>query len=252
MNIQDLIKYFRLSLNIMSGGQGNSDLLNLEDKDIELFLKVALANFPMFQDLGDLQAKYLPLFMLYAKKEMYFSLATRDAGLFDIGADNNNYLKRSQKFDHYMKIIDSLNDEIEAMLNGNGIGLGTNTLTSFDVLLPSKVRTLRYYEKGAVPVLYLFIKKVEKDFVEIEWDYSCSHYGYVEVYVSKESVFDKNALKKTIKDSSKRVALVTDSRKNALRVVDLEKETEYYLTLRIVDRSGLESVVEKIFVTPKD
>lgn len=51
--------------------------------------------------------------VLLAKKELYYTLAVKEAPLYDIGADNNNYLKRSQRFDHYMKLIAQVDSEYD-------------------------------------------------------------------------------------------------------------------------------------------
>lgn len=117
MTVEQMIQFLRLSVYVQDKDKVvtvDEQYLCMTDEDLLLYLNLALSR--NFSDVPSLE--YLPEDAVYpiillAKKELYYTLAVKEAPLYDIGADNNNYLKRSQRFDHYMKLIAQVDSEYD-------------------------------------------------------------------------------------------------------------------------------------------
>ena len=141
MTLEQMIQFLRMSVSVQDKDkvvEQDPQYLCMTDEDLLLYLNLAMS-----RNYSDTPAlKYLPEDALYgviilAKKELYYTLAVKEAPLFDMGADNNNYLKRSQRFDHYMKLIVQADKEYEDWLenggeDGFGLQFSINTLDEND------------------------------------------------------------------------------------------------------------------------
>ena len=112
MTVPQIIQFLRLNVNVQNpdGSEGvDSAYLSMTDEDILLYLNVVLTrDFADIPSLEYLPAQNVYPLVLLAKKELYYALAVASANEYDLGADNNNYLKRSQRFEHYMKLIEQV------------------------------------------------------------------------------------------------------------------------------------------------
>ena len=210
MTKAELVRYLRLNINIQNADVTDTAYLSMTDEDIELYLNVVLTrDFPQVPSLDLIPTEDIYPVVLLAKKELYYTLASMDAPLIDLTADNNNQIKRSQRFEHYMKLIAAVDDEYNQYNEDGGAGT-RNTLTSYDVLISDRYATRRNYEKGRVPVLSLRVVGVTDTTVELSWSVQLSRFDKYEVYVSDEQIYDEFAIMEQISPKAKLVAKITD------------------------------------------
>ena len=249
MTVDQLVKYLRLNVSIQDpeGAVQDSAYLSMTDEDIILYMNVALTrNFPDIPSLDYLPTEYVHPIILLSKKELYHALAIKEAPLFDLGADNNNYLKRSQRFEHYMKLIAQVDKEYEDYLEDGGAG--GNTLTSFDVLLSDRYATKRNYEKGVIPALTLYIKSIGDTFVEIAWEVNLSRFKEYKVYVSKSSIVDLFNVSEPV-DKESEVLTIRNVHQTSCRIEGLDPDTEYFIAVSATEMSSLIGYKQESFKT---
>ena len=249
MTVDQLVKYLRLNVSIQDpeGAVQDSAYLSMTDEDILLYMNVALTrNFPDIPSLDYLPTEYVYPIILLSKKELYHALAIKEAPLFDIGADNNNYLKRSQRFEHYMKLIAQVDKEYEDYLEDGGAG--GNTLTSFDVLLSDRYATKRNYEKGVIPALTLYIKSIGETFVEIAWKVNLSRFKEYKVYISKSSIVDLFNVSEPV-DKESEVLTIRNVHQTSCRIEGLDPDTEYFVAVSATEMSSLTGYKQESFKT---
>lgn len=249
MTKAELVKYLRQNVNIQNADLEDTVYLKMSDEDIELYLKIALTrDFPTIPSLDLIPNEDIYPIVLLAKKELYFTLASVDAPLYDMTADNNNQLKRSQRFDHYMKLIQTIDEEYNQYNEDGGAGT-RNTLTSYDVLLADRYSTRRNYEKGTVPTLSLRILNVTDTTIELSWSVRMSKFAKYEVYISDEQIYDEFNYKEPVSPSAKLVATFLDVHHNRCRIEGLSPDTVYHIMVSATERSSLTGRSEVIVTT---
>lgn len=248
MTVDQLVKYLRNNVSIQDPGTGeDSAYLSMTDEDIVLYMTVALTrNYPEISSLDNLPAEYVYPVVLLSKKELFHALAIKEAPLYDLGADNNNYLKRSQRFDHYMKLIAQVDKEYGDYLESGGAG--NNTLTSFDVLLSDRYATRRNYEKGAIPAPVLRILAVTENSVEIAWTVNLSRFKEYKVYLSKSPIVDLLNVSEPL-DESTEVLTIRNVHQRSCRIEGLEPNTGYYVAVSATEMSLLVGYSQRDFTT---
>ena len=250
MTVDQLVQYLRLNVSIQDpeGTVQDSAYLSMTDEDIILYMNVALSrNYPEIPSLDYLPTEYVYPVVLLSKKEIFHALAVKEAPMFDIGADNNNYLKRSQRFDHYMKLIAQVDQEYKDYLE-NG-GAGSNTLTSFDVLLSDRYATKRNYEKGVIPALSLYVTAVTETSVEIEWKVKMSRFKEYCVFISESPIVDLFDVSNPIDPDAKGVATIRNVHQTSCRIEGLKPDTEYYVAVSAEEMSSLTGYKQESFKT---
>lgn len=253
MTVDQIVQYMRLAMRIQdpSGSSQDSAYLSMTDEEILLYLNVAMTrDFPEVPSLDTLPPENVYPLTLLARKDLYYTLATIDAPLFDIGADNNNYLKRSQRFDHYMKLIAQADKEYQDYLE-NG-GAGGNTVSSYNVLLPSRYNTRYNYERGSIPAPVLYIQSVGEDYVEISWSVKMSRFYMYRVYVSESEIIDPYVIGSSschVMSDAKLIATIKDIHQNKCRIEGLSPGTEYHIAVVAVEMSSLMGYREMTFTT---
>lgn len=243
MTVEQMIQFLRLSVYVQDKDkvvEQDPQYLCMTDEDLLLYLNLAMSR--NYSDTPDL--KYLPedaVFgvIILAKKELYYTLAVKEAPLFDMGADNNNYLKRSQRFDHYMKLIAQADKEYNDWLeNGGEDGIGT--VKSYSVTLSDRYGTRYNYENAAVPKVILYVGTITESSIEFWWNVkNISRFYRYKVYVSKEPIVDLYNLKSHIVEGSKLVAEIKDIHQVHCRVTGLEQKTTYYIAIQAVNMASL-------------
>ena len=249
MTKAELVRYLRLNINIQNADVTDTAYLSMTDEDIELYLNVVLTrDFPQVPSLDLIPTEDIYPVVLLAKKELYYTLASMDAPLIDLTADNNNQIKRSQRFEHYMKLIAAVDDEYNQYNEDGGAGT-RNTLTSYDVLISDRYATRRNYEKGRVPVLSLRVVGVTDTTVELSWSVQLSRFDKYEVYVSDEQIYDEFAIMEQISPKAKLVAKITDVHQNKCRIEGLLPDTVYHIMVSATEKSSLVGRAELIVST---
>lgn len=239
MTKAELVKYLRLNINIQNADVSDTAYLSMSDEDIELYLSVVITrDFPEVPSLDLIPQEDIYPVVLLAKKELYFALASVEAPMYDLTADNNNQIKRSQRFDHYMKLIAAIDDEYNQYNEDGGAGT-RNTLTSYDVLLSDRYATKRNYEKGAVPALSLRAVNVTDTTIDLVWFVNLSRFQKYEVYISDEQIYDEYALNDKVSPKAKLVATIKDVHQNKCRIEGLIPNTVYYIMVSATEKSSL-------------
>lgn len=253
LTVDELVKTLRSSVNVQ---QEESEVIDpaylaMSDEDLMLFIKLAVSRaYPSVTDLSDLpEGSEYPI-MLLAKIELYTKLAITRADKVDMGVDNNNYLKMSQRFAHYMSLVQSAKDQYDDWLENEGQG----EVTTHDVLLDSRHYTRRNYEKQVTPKVKVSVDSVTADSVEFHWKVSnTSHFARYEVYVSTSPIVDMfkdgSSYKDKVSDSAKQVLSTGDIRNASKRVSNLTSDTPYYVAVLSIERNQVWGYNEVSFTT---
>ena len=250
MTVDQMVAYLRMNVSVQdpTGTAQDSAYLSMTDEDIALYMSIVLTrNYPEIPSLDYLPTECVYPVILLSKKELYHALAVKEAPLFDIGADNNNYLKRSQRFEHYMKLIAQVDKEYNDFLE-NG-GAGANTLTSFDVLLSDRYATKRNYEKGAIPALSLYVDAVADTSVEISWKVKLSRFKEYKVYLSKSPIVDLYNVSEPLSHDAKEVVTIKNVHQTSCRIEGLSPDTDYYVAVSAIEMSSLTGYKQVSFKT---
>ena len=252
MTVEQMIQFLRTSVYVQDKDGAvtqDSQYLCMTDEDLLTYLNVALTR--NFSDIPSLQ--YLPQeavfpVVLLAKKELYYTLAVKEAPLFDIGADNNNYLKRSQRFDHYMKLIAQVDKEYQDWIDNGGSDNGT--VKSYSVTLSDRYGTRYNFENAAVPTVVLYVGTITEDTVEFWWNVSnLSRFYRYKVYVSKEPIVDLFNLKSHIASGAKLIAEIKDIHQVRCRVTGLESKTNYYIAVQAINMAKVSGYAQTQILT---
>lgn len=256
LTVEDLIKLLRSSVNVQSEEAEVIDpaYLTMTDDDIELYIKLGVSRaYPDITDLSDLPSGANYPIVLLAKIELYTKLAVTKADKVDMGADNNNYLKQSQRFAHYMKLVDSAKAQYENWLENEGVN-GGQGVTSYDVLLGRRHYTQRNFEKQAIPKVSLKIDNVTSDSVNFHWGVSnTSHFGRFKVYLSKSPIVDifkdGATYDKKISGDAKLIVSTLNIRNTYHNINNLESGATYYLAVFSIERNQVFGYSETSFNT---
>lgn len=252
LTVDELVKTLRNSVNVQQEESEVIDpaFLAMSDDDLLLFIKLSLSRVSPGADINDLpDGSEYPVILL-AKIELYTKLAVMKADKVDMGVDNNNYIKQDQRFQHYMKLVQSAKDQYDVWLDNEGQG----EVNTYDVLLDSRHYSHRNYEKQVKPKVKLYVDNVTSDSVEFHWKVSnTSHFARFAVYISESSIIDMfsdgGSYKNSIRDSAKQVLSTQDIRNVSKRVLNLMPDTDYYVAVLSIERNQVWGGAEMSFTT---
>lgn len=242
MTVEQMIQFLRLSVYVQDKDkvvEQDPKYLCMTDEDLLLYLNLGMKrNYPDTPNLSYLPEEAVFGVIILAKKELYYTLAVKEAPLVDMGADNNNYLKYSQRFDHYMALIKQADDEYEDWLENGGDGNGT--VKSYNVTISDRYNTRYNFENAAVPKVVLYVGNITSDSVEFSWKVSnISRFYRYKVYISDKPIIDLFNLKSHIVEGSKLVAEIKDIHQVRCRVTGLNPKTTYYIAVQAVNMASL-------------
>ena len=260
--VSELCNLLREAVNVQNEGAEIQDpaFLTMTDEDLTMFLKLGMSKvYPSVEDLADLPPGSDYPVILVSKKELYLKLAVVSAPLYDLTADNNNQIKRSQRFSHYMALAESAQAEYEDWVeNGGGATVDPNTgiqgVTTYEVLRSKNHYSLRNYEHGLSPVVRVKIGEITTESVSFSWSsFNNDHFGKYLVYVSENPIVDPfrdgSKAEDKILDGATLVLSTSDFRNNHKRVEGLKPETEYYIAVFSVERNQLYGYKQVTFQT---
>lgn len=260
--ISELCNLLREAVNVQNEGAEIQDpaFLTMTDEDLTMFLKLGMSKvYPSVEDLADLPPGSDYPVILVSKKELYLKLAVVSAPLYDLTADNNNQIKRSQRFSHYMALAESAQAEYEDWVeNGGGATVDPNTgiqgVTTYEVLRSKNHYSLRNYEHGLSPVVRVKIGEITTESVAFSWSsFNNDHFGKYLVYVSENPIVDPfrdgSKAEDKILDGATLVLSTWDFRNNHKRVEGLKPETEYYIAVFSIERNQLYGYKQVTFQT---
>lgn len=252
MTVDQMVQYLRLNVIVQDPDDQeviDPQYLAMTDEELELFLSMSLSQNAFVDPLGfdipsldKVPQNQVMLLILFAKKELYFTLATRVAPQVDLGADNNNYIKRDQRFQHYLALIKQVDDEIEDAINDEEDGGGgTNGFVmTYDTTLPNRYFTPYNFDKGNVPTVRGVIQAVTDTTIEVAWKTSyISEFLHYRVWVSDEPVLDLYGGKQKIPKGLRPVYTTKDPHEALCRIEDLEPGTAYYVVVSATAKTGL-------------
>lgn len=255
MKVEQIISFLRQSVFVQdpSGATAqDKQYLSMTDEDLILYLNVAMSrNFSDIPSLEYLPEEDLYPVILLAKKELYYTLAVKEAPLYDMGADNNNYLKRSQRFDHYMALLKQANDEYDDWLENGGEG-ALGTVTTYYVTLSDRYNTRYNYENGKVPKVTLYAGTITDTSIELWWNVkNISRFYRYKVYFSDKPIIDlyKTEKKYHVSESATLIAEIKDIHQTKVRLTDLNPETSYYVAVQVITMAGLTGYAQLNFTT---
>ena len=253
LTVEEIVKTLRNAVNVQYEESEVIDpaYLAMTDEDLMLFIKLAVSRaYPSVTTLSDLpEGSEYPIVLL-AKIELYTKLAVLKADKVDMGADNNNYLKQDQRFQHYMKLVQSAKDQYENWLENEGQG----EVSSYDVLLDNRHYSNRNYEKQVTPKVQVSVDSVTSDSVDFHWKVShTSHFGRFKVYISETPIVDmfRDGVTYSAKlTGGENLILSTDNIRNtAKRVNGLTPNTTYYIAVISIERNQVWGYSEVSFDT---
>lgn len=267
LTLEELILLLRQSLNIsgtvtITDDEGNEKqvtltvtkdkaYLDMTDDDLTLFFKLCATRDYQIDDLEDLPpgAEY-PL-MLLAQIELFKKLAVSVADWIDLGADNNNYLKREQRFKHYMQLAAMAQEQYDDYVESGGASGGVQTYT---VRLKGNHMSERDYELTPSPRVSLKIKNVTNESADISWTVTgISHFGRYKLFISTSPIVDMylDGAKHSDKITEGAVLIKSthDIKDTYHRITGLDPETVYYVALVSIEKNSTWGYTEKSFTT---
>lgn len=267
MSIDELVSLLRQSLNISKtitiededGKEVEVEVLvskdkaylNMSDEDIILYLKLCASRDYHVDDLEDLPigAEY-PIILL-TQVELFKKLAVSVADWVDLGADVNNYIKRNQRFNHYMELSREAQKQYDDYVATGGTTGGVQTYTT---RLKGHHMSTRDYELTPQPIVSLKIGNVTNESAEISWSVSnVSHFGRYKVFISTSQIVDKfldgSSAESKILDGAILVKSTSDIRNNTHRIKGLEPSKEYHVAVFSIERNSVWGCSEKVFTT---
>lgn len=252
MTVEQMVQFLRLSVFVQDEDkvvEKDPQYLCMTDEELLLYLNLAMSrNYPDTPSLNYLPEEAVFGVVILAKKELYYTLAVKEAPLYDMGADNNNYLKRSQRFDHYMKLIVQADKEYNDWLENGGDESGT--VKSYNVTISDRYNTRYNFENAAVPKVTLYVGNLTDNSVEFSWKVkNISRFYRYKVYVSEKPIVDLFNLKSHIVEGSKLVAEIKDIHQVQCRLTGLKPKTTYYIAVQAVNMASLSGYAQHTIET---
>lgn len=254
MTVENMIQFLRTSVYIQdkdSVVKVDPQYLCMTDEDILSYLDIVRTrNYPEVPTVALMPEESIYGLILLAKKELYCTLAVKEAPLYDMGADNNNYLKRSQRFDHYMKLAEDAAKEYDDWLENGGGEDALGTVRSYHVTLSDRYNTRYNYENAAVPKVTLYIMNVTDTTAELYWTVkNLSRFFKYNVYISEDRIVDPYSLVNRVSKDAKCVCHIDDIHQTQVRLTELTPETQYHVAIEVVDMALHKGYSELIITT---
>lgn len=246
LEIKDLIKLLRSMVNIENVDYEDEAFLKMSDEDIEMYLKFGMYRiFPSSDDFSDLPSGAEYPIVLVSKKELYLKLAVTEAPLYNITADNNNQLQRSQRFDHYMKLAENAQSEYEDWEDNNGLvdpNTGIAGVQAYDSYITKRHYESRNIRLSPAPIVRVNVVNIYSDSLELKWkSFNNDHFGKFLVYLSEKPIVDVfkkgSKAEDNINEGAIKVYSTFDFNDNATRIDSLKPETLYYIAVFSIERN---------------
>ena len=248
MTVEQMIKNLRLSVHVQDSGSTELDpkYLAMTDDELRSFLDLCLLrNFPDVPALELAPSDSIYGLILLAKKELYYTLAVIEAPLYDMNADNSNSLSRSQRFEHYMKLIGQADKEYTDWLENGGIDGGIGTVTTYNVVVANRYSTRYNYENAPTPKVTLYTGTITSDAIEVQWTVkNIGRFKHYKVYASEESIVDLFNPNQVISPDSKEIFSTDDIHKTKCRVTGLSPDTVYHIAVEAASLTGVKGYFE--------
>lgn len=254
---EELVQYLRSAVEVQAADEDVEDTgyLAMSDDDLLLFIRVAMTrDYAKYKGLSKVPEDAVYPITLLARIQLYYKLATIAAPLYNLQADGAS-LSQTQRFEHYMSLINALQKEYEDY-EENGGSSGTNgTLTSYNVQLANRYGTKYNYDTASPPAVILYVDKVGSDYVELSWlpELHTTDFSRYEIYISsKQEVFDEYDTENLVRDTSIKALTLKDIHKTKCRLKGLTPETTYFVGVLVKANGGKVNFDMESFTTIAD
>lgn len=254
MTIEKLIKYIKDSCMVADPDITNdTEFIALTDEQIMDIISIASIKAKV--NLSDLENADTYRLSLIAKKELFYRLATLSAPLYNLEGDGNS-LSRSDRFDHYYKLIGIVEeeythymDELERNVDVSNSDNYGNKYSNGEVLLDSRYFSNRNYKHSKAPKITLKVDNIYSDYIEVSWDLKAINRfsRYELLFNETKNIIDEYEDK--ISDGTKVLFSTIDIHKTKFRIKDLKPSTTYHLAIKVTEQNGLYGYDELQFVT---
>ena len=255
LNINDLLALLKSSViadndDTLVDDEGVS---TITDETLMLYLKLGANRvMPEAESLEEIPEELYYALILAAKIAMYPMLAVSKANLVDLNADNNNRLTQSQRFSHYMDLLDKAQSEFKDWRDNESAE--ANTITPAEVILDNRHFTARNYRLQKTPVVKLKVDRVTTDSIEISWTASkITKFGYYLVYIGEALLIDIHQsgayIRNKLTNDAKEVYKTSNPRDCHIRIENLEPDTDYHVAVVSVERNQVFGYKEKVVPT---
>lgn len=267
MTTEQLLSALRLAVNVEYEDSEVTDpaYLKMSDDDLTLFLMLGASKaFPSSESLSDLPDGAAYPLVLLAKKELYLKLAVTNAYDVDLGADNNNYIKQDQRFQHYMKLADSAQQEYDNWKDdeddiNTDPETGISGVRAYNAYLYRGHYTERNYRLQPTIKVRISIAELTTDSVSFSWKaVNNDVFAKYLVYFSTSPIVDRykdrdsNTASSVINESARLMLSTLDWHNTSHRVTGLQPDTAYYIAVFSIDRNQRYGYAELEFVTPEE
>jgi hypothetical protein len=227
----------------------DSQYLALEDKDIEIIVRLAQSRVSSYKTEDPLY----PI-VLHSKREIYSRLAVKYANDIDLKG-NAGTLYKEQKFNHYKSLVEQLETEWDNFLKQEEANTDvSNTdlysgLAQGEVFLKNNYFSLRNVEYANKPLIGLVVDNVYDTYVEMTWQLKrINRFSKYLVYLSEKPIIDPytNEIRGNL------MFTTNDIHRNKLRLNDLKPNTLYHLAVIVQEQNGLKGYDEVNFVTKEE
>lgn len=224
----------------------DSQYLALEDKDIEIIVKLAQSRVSSYKTNDPLY----PI-VLHSKREIYSRLAVKYANDIDLKGSAGT-LYKEQKFKHYKELVDQLNEEWDDFLKQEEANTDVSNTSAYSSLSEGQVflknnyfspRSIEYANK---PLIAVRVDNVYDTYVELTWQLKrINRFSRYLVYISETPIVDEYS--QQINGTPK--FTTNDIHRTKLRLRDLKPNTLYHLAVIVQEQNGLKGYDEINFVT---
>lgn len=252
------INYFRRSVRLDDVTTANDPAYVFSDDDLYGILEVSAPSHTGkgIEETPDNEFYFV---LLLAKREIYYRLATTTAPFYPLKAEGAS-LDKNVRFDHYIKLVETVTKEYEKMYeskygeDGNfGDETGTGgVVTTYNSKVAGHGYAHRYDTLSSDIPLEVSLSGITTSSVNLDWTRFDSTYGSdflkYEVYVSEDLIYDEYSPTAT-KISIPPIYTIKEVRKTKIRVTDLEPDKDYFVLVRTTSRLGLQGFFQLPFKT---
>lgn len=259
----ELVAHLRQSVQVQNEGADVEDegLLAMSDAELLEHIRFAASRDYSGYPLNKLPSNAVYPVMMIARRDLYWTLATIAAPLYNLAADGAS-LSETQRFEHYIELIKQLDDEYNDYLsNSGGGGSGDDrddevvmgTLSSVNVQIANRYSTRYNLKTAAPPAVSLFIDSIGDGYIELSWlpRRAITDFRDFRIYLSSVGeVFDLYQVKdadKIAKDA-KCVMVIKNIWQKQCRIEKLENGKTYSVGIVVTANGGKHGFDSETFV----
>lgn len=243
----DLISYLRSSVKIQTSDAIQDEaFLTMTDNDISMYLKIAVSKDYPGTIISKVPEESVYGIVLLAKKELYTTLATISAPLYNLEADGAS-LSQKQRFEHYMSLIEEVDKEYNKHIEEGGAG---RVLTSYSVTLPNRYGTRYNMETAALPAPSLYVDEVGDTFVSLSWKVNpFNAFRNYKVYISDSQIVDDYKISDKVDVNAQCLFTITNKWQTRCKIQGLMSNKQYHVAVIASDMTGRTGYDEEVITT---